>query len=322
MNANNPGAPRFDYLDPQQRAFDMARKAAILREETMLSWDGAPLRVYETGPTAAPVVVLFNPLGISTLFMINLAARLAARFRVITWESRGLPTYTEPQPGDDWSLESHCRDLQSILRQKNCDAESMVTFCSGANVAVYGLSRGMWKTNRLCLISPSLAMGPEPRKTDYQRSVLPLWGKIAQEGVRMAALVRVLLQQSERKFDDQADYELSVINNLPFQKNEHTFRYAQLHAPCVAFDCRSPLASLTVPTLLIHGEDDDTVHADSVIAIARALPDARLQWMNEGGHFAIYKSPKLQDTVVDFVSGHGDAAGRDCAGAAESSLAL
>lgn len=304
MTVKNPGAtPRLDYLAPQQRAFDIARKAAFLREETIVSWDGTPLRVYEAGARDAPAVVLFNPLGISTLFVTNLAERLAARFRVITWESRGLPTYTEPQPSDDWSLESHCRDLQAILQRKECEAEAMVTFCSGANVAVYGLSRGMWTTKRLCLISPSLAMGPEPRKTDYQRSILPLWVRIAHEGVRMATLVRVLLQQSERQFEDPVDAELSVINNLPFQSNEHTFRYAQLHAPCVEFDCRAPLASLPVPTLLIHGEDDDTVHADTAIAIAQTLPNAQLRWMNEGGHFAIYKNPKLQQAVVDFVSG-------------------
>jgi pimeloyl-ACP methyl ester carboxylesterase len=296
-------AQRFAYLDDQQRAFTIHADAAFLREEIISSSNGAPLTVYEAGAAHSPVVVLINPLGMSCLFMTRLALRLAEHFRVISWESRGLPDYAAVQPDgkEDWSLESHCQDLLAILRHKQCEMEAIVSFCSGANIAVHGLSNGLLKTQRLCMVSPSLEMGEVGGKTDYQRGILPLWSKIAQDGLRMATLVRVLLQQSESKFDSNTDYELSVINNLPFKSNEHTLRYAQLHTPCLQQHSTTLLPRIAVPTLLIHGEDDDMVHADSARAIAAALPQCELLWNNEGGHFAIYKSTTLQTAVARFL---------------------
>jgi pimeloyl-ACP methyl ester carboxylesterase len=146
-------------------------------------------------------------------------------------------------------------------------------------------------------------MGDAGRKTDYQRSILPLWSKISQEGLRMAALVRALLQQPKKTFDNTMDEELSAINNLPFQSNEHTYRYAQLHTPCLQQNSAALLPSVRVPTLIIHGEDDDMVHADSARAIAAALPQCTFLWHNDGGHFAVYKSGQLQDSVYRFLAG-------------------
>lgn len=300
-----PGVlPRLSYLDDQHRTFAIYKEAAVFKEDIILSANGTPLAVYEAGTLTNPVVVLINPLGMSCLFMTRLANRLAENFRVITWESRGLPDYADAKSdgSDDWSLESHCNDLLAILQKKNCEADAIVTFCSGANIAVHGLSSGMLQSKRLCMISPSLEMGEVGQKTDYQRSILPLWSKIAQEGLRMAGLVRVLLQQSDSKFDNTTDHELSVINNLPFQSDEHTHRYAQLHTPCLQQDSAALLPCVKVPTLLIHGEDDDMVHADSARAIAAVLPHCQLLWNNEGGHFAIYKSVKLQDAVCQFLT--------------------
>lgn len=192
--------PDFTYLSDEHSAFSLCEEAAVFRKRGLLSEDGVKLSVYEAGDEGKPTVVLINPLGISCLLMARMARRLANDYHVITWESRGLPDYAsiEENAQTDWSVARHCQDLAGILKNRGRQANAVVAYCSRANVAIYGLKNKIIDAQKLCLVSPSLEMGNLAKKTDYQRTVLPLWLKIAQDGIRTASLVRVLLGQAEK----------------------------------------------------------------------------------------------------------------------------
>ncbi|NRR32701.1 alpha/beta hydrolase [Oxalobacteraceae bacterium] len=292
--------PRFPYLSPQQQDFHICAEAALLRQHGMRMDDGAEVMVYEAGRPDQPLLVLINPVGISCLFMARIARAFSAHYHVLTWESRGLPDYTGGG-ADSWPLERHARDLAAILDLRQRTPEAIISYCSGANIAVLGLASGILRARRLCMVSPSLQLPGAGRKTTYQRAVLPLWLKIAQDGMRMAALVRTLLVQSEKEYANAEDRELAAINNLPFQSNETTFRYACMHAPCLQLDSAALLARIAIPVLVAHDPVDDMVHADSAEAVAAALPNARLAWLDDGGHFAIYKSATLRAGIQAFL---------------------
>jgi pimeloyl-ACP methyl ester carboxylesterase len=298
-------SPRFPYLDDEERAFGLCAEALFYSERSIVADDGVPLSVYEAGDPARPTVVLINPLGISCLFTVRLAHRLAERFHVLTWETRGLPNYfpSDDRGGGPWDAGRHCRDLAVILGESRCRADVIVSYCSGACIALFGLAHGIVAAGSLCLVSPSLEMPGTGGKTDYQRTVLPLLSRIDREGRRMAALVRVLLQQAGRKHLSGADYELSVINNLPFRRDEWTYRYAQLQAAGLRIDAAALLQRISIPAAIIHDREDELVHADTVEAVAALLRHARLSWVSGGGHFAIYKSREMQDRILEFVSG-------------------
>ncbi|MFC5473502.1 alpha/beta fold hydrolase [Paraherbaspirillum soli] len=295
----------FPYLSEEQKAFSLYRNATIFTEEIVTAEDGTPLTVYRAGDAGKPTAVLINPLGISCLFMSNLARSLAQDYHVLTWESRGLPDYAalDQTHADQWTLERHCRDLIHILKSKDCAADVIVSYCSGANIAIYGLAHGLFDTGKLCMVSPSVEMGKTVQKTVYQKTVLPLWLTIAKGGLRTAAMVRALLKNSEKTYAEPIDHELSVINNLPFQSDELLYRYAQLHAPCLELDCASLLPRLSLPTMVVQGEDDDMIHPDTATAVAAALPHSQLRWINDGGHFAIYKNLALQKQIGEFLAG-------------------
>ncbi len=296
--------PALRYLDAEQKNFSLCKAAEeVFSEESLLSEDGVPLSIYQAGNPDNPTVVLINPMGMPFLFMTKLAALLAADYHVVTWEGRGLSHTADlgSLNSSDAPLEMHCRDLLSILHKKDLRSSAIISFCSGANVAIYGLAHGLLDTERLCLVSPSLEISNAGKKTDYQRSILPLWCRIAKEGVRTAALVRTLLQQSTNNFDSKIDEELAVINNLPFQSNEMIYLYAQLQAHCMADDFAPFLAKIPTPTMVIHTESDDMIHVDTVRAIANALPNSQLEWILDGGHFAIYKSQAMQEKIRDFL---------------------
>jgi pimeloyl-ACP methyl ester carboxylesterase len=62
--------------------------------------------------------------------------------------------------------------------------------------------------------------------------------------------------------------------------------------------------SLTVPTLILCGEEDQITPAHMTRAISAAIPDASFEMIGEAGHFAILERPDaIADIVADWVAG-------------------
>jgi pimeloyl-ACP methyl ester carboxylesterase len=92
-----------------------------------------------------------------------------------------------------------------------------------------------------------------------------------------------------------------TINHLPFQSDESVWRYAQLLAPAVQCNFEPWLQRVLTRTLVLHAENDEIVHPDTVRAVVRALPNAELAWISDGGHYAIHKSRELRARILRFL---------------------
>lgn len=66
-----------------------------------------------------------------------------------------------------------------------------------------------------------------------------------------------------------------------------------LQAPTLLERCE---AVPQVPTVLLHARDDQVCHADGALALHARLPQARLQWLDQGGHDAAH--PAMQAAVA------------------------
>ena len=231
-----PHLPQLPYLEAPERAFALFGERAVFRAETIAADDGVPLTVLEAGDPAKPTILLINALGVSCLFLTRLAALLSRDNHVLTWESRGLPDYDAPSGEGDFSVQRHAADAARVLAHKGRLPAGVVAYCSGSNVAVHALVEGIIDTDRLCIVSPSMELSTVTARTDYQRTMLPIWEKMSQSGPRYAALVRALIQQNRKPHDGTLESELSVVNNLPFRTDVSTHRYAQMQAACLKFD--------------------------------------------------------------------------------------
>jgi pimeloyl-ACP methyl ester carboxylesterase len=295
--------PRLPYLEEPQRAFALYGGRTVFTEESVESSDGTPLTVLEAGDPQRPTVLLVNALGVSCLFLTEIAKRLADDYHVLTWESRGLPNELPMKGEGDLSVGRHCADGAHVLARKGRKADAMVAYCSGANVAVYAIAKQIIGAKRLCIISPSMEVGAVSEKTHYQRTMPPMWEKIVQSGPRYAALVRVLLRQHREFEAGSIDHELSYLNNLPFRTNQSTYRYAQLQAACLHLDWVRLLGQVKSPTLVLHAEHDDLIHVETSKAVAHAVAGAAFREIPGGGHFAIYTCGGLHDEVAAFLNG-------------------
>ena len=230
QNSQAPNGLRLPYLEAPERAFAMVREPGVFSEDTLIAGDGTPLTVLEAGDPEKPTVLLINALGVSCLFLARLAKALARDHHVLTWESRGLPDYSAMAEDGDLSVERHCSDATEVLAYKGREADAVVAYCSGANVAVHAIANRTFAANRLCIVSPSMELATATARTVYQRTMLPIWEKMIRLGPRNAALIRALIVQNQPPHDGSLDSELHCLNNLPFRTDEATYRYAQLKA--------------------------------------------------------------------------------------------
>ncbi|RQQ55932.1 alpha/beta fold hydrolase [Burkholderia stagnalis] len=302
------------YLDARQRAFDALRPLDGLAAHTVTASDGVPLAAFEAGDPDAPTVLVVNALGVSAAFVAPLAARLAERHRVILWESRGLPDGVGEAA--DLSLARHAQDAADVLAalgganghangRANGHVAAIVAYCSGANIAAYALDERLLAAGRLVIVSPSMEVAGVTERTLYQKSVLPLWQRIADGGAAYAGLVRVLLNQARRVDDGSLDYQLATLNGLPFGDDASICRYAAMQAACLREDWAARLARLALPALVLHGARDDVIHAATSRGVADALAGATLETIDDAGHFGVYTSRALQDRVAAFLNDGG-----------------
>jgi len=72
---------------------------------------------------------------------------------------------------------------------------------------------------------------------------------------------------------------------------------AQLQA-CVAHDTCSRLPNLTMPTLVIHGTEDEMLPVQNGQLIASLIPGARLEIMEGVGHLFFWERPERSAELV------------------------
>ena len=107
------------------------------------------------------------------------------------------------------------------------------------------------------------------------------------------------------KFDETLEKELAANS---YDRSFYPIGFTRQVAAILASGDRSEsLASVTAPTLVIHGADDPLVPIAHGRATAGAIPGAKLLVVEGLGHGIAY--PTLWDQIVDAISQHTNIAG-------------
>jgi pimeloyl-ACP methyl ester carboxylesterase len=295
-----PDMADWPYLGEQERHFSVMQEGAALASTRLRTDDGITLHALSCGQPGRPVVLLANAVGVSALFIARLAKALAAHYHVVSWESRGLPDASTTPLSASVTLARQCEDALAVLRHFDCNPSAVVSYCSGSNVAAYALSIGLMTARAWCAVSPSINVATA-NQTDYQRTMLPLWRRLAEGDPRQAALVKALLTRRNPPGEAGLRSELLHLNGLPFASGESTYQYARLQAACMAPEWAPLLNDIAVPTLICHGAQDDIIHRDTSDGVARHVPGAQLIDIPDGGHFAVYESDRLHTEILHFL---------------------
>lgn len=110
-------------------ALDVSVRAS--RPHSLRCDDGSQLDYFVYGNTG-PTIICVNAHGHDLLIFLRLIARLAKRFRVIAWKPRA----TLGPSGPTLGIMDQVRDLERLTAALRIDRCSLLTWCSGAKVAI------------------------------------------------------------------------------------------------------------------------------------------------------------------------------------------
>lgn len=92
-----------------------------MEEKSFRSWDRTRLTYYVIGPDEAPVLVLSNGLGGTVWAWRRVIDYFSDRYRIITWDYRGIFKSDPPEDPSSLTVPAQCRDLLALLDREGVE---------------------------------------------------------------------------------------------------------------------------------------------------------------------------------------------------------
>ncbi|MCA7884937.1 alpha/beta hydrolase [Burkholderia contaminans] len=267
--------------------------------------DGVSL-YYKDWGSGKPVVFIHGwPLN-ADMWDVQMHHLASRGFRCIAYDRRGFGRSSQPWQGYDYATLAD--DLAALLDQLDLREVTLVGFSMGSGeVARYIARHGTARVAKAVLIgavTPLIA-----QRDDYQEGV----AVEVFDGMRTAILAdRATFLENFWPLFTGSNRAGSTVSRAALDATTYMALQAGLNATldCVhAFsetDFRADLNKLDVPTLIVHGDDDQTALIGlTARATANRVPHATLREY-EGGPHALYltHAEQLNEDLLAFVRAH------------------
>jgi pimeloyl-ACP methyl ester carboxylesterase len=281
---------------------DMAPWSALESNARMIPLPGAPDRkmfLYEAGAADAPAVVLIHGLADEADTWRHVMLLLAERYRVVALDLPGFGRSDLPAKG--YGIHYLAALVREVMNQLSIPRATLVGSSLGAIIAHMIAVRWTMRVAGLVLVDGGLALEPQKLQLKTLVGMLPFIGENWYNGLRKdpqktyATLRpyyadidrlpeddRVFLYQrvNERVWNDrQRSAYFGILRRLPLFMLRDVRRYTQ------------KLASLSVDTLVIWGENDRILAPSNGQALLRAQPSAHLSIIPNAGHLPHQEQP-------------------------------
>lgn len=256
-----------------------AVSAVVKSASTITTADGVQLYYKDWGPKDGPVVTFSHGWPLSSDSWESQMQFLAAQgYRVVAHDRRGHGRSSQPWDGND--MDHYADDLAAVIEALNLRKVTLVGFSTGGGEVVRYVGRhGTGRVAGVVLVS---AVPPLMLRTDSNPDGLPL---DVFDGLRKASL-----EDRSQLYLDIASGPFFGFNRpgkKPSQGMIQSFWVQGMQAGAKntydsiaafsATDFREDLRKVDVPTLVIHGDDDQIVPIDtSGKASARLIDGAKL----------------------------------------------
>jgi len=240
---------------------------------TITTADGVQLYYKDWGPKDGPVVTFSHGWPLSSDSWESQMMFLASQgYRVVAHDRRGHGRSSQPWEGND--MDHYADDLAAVIEALDLQDVTLVGFSTGGGeVARYIGRHGTGRVKKAVLVS---AVPPMMLKTADNPGGLPL---DVFDGIRKASLedrAQLYLDLASGPFygfnRPGAKVSQGLIDNWRAQGMQagHKNTYDSI-AAFSATDFREDLKKFDVPTLVIHGDDDQIVPLDSSGKASAAL---------------------------------------------------
>ena len=274
---------------------------------TILTRDGVEIYYKDWGPKDGPVVILSHGWPLSSDSWEAQALHLANNgFRVITHDRRGHGRSSQPWHGND--MDHYADDLADLIEVLDLNAVSLFGFSTGGGeISRYIGRHGTSRVARAGLIA---AVPPLMLKTAANPGGLPFE---VFDGIRAASIA-----DRSQLYKDIASGPFFGFNRPGAKPSQgmidsfwlqgmmagHKNTYDSIKAFSET-DFTEDLKKFDIPTLIVHGDDDQIVPIDAAARASKALvPHATLK-VYAGGPHGITDTHKqqLNDDMLAFLKG-------------------
>lgn len=247
-----------------------------------------------TGPEDAPVVVLIHGLGLTRAVWQWLLPELT-RFRVVTYDMIGHGQ--TPPPEGQPCLKDLAAQLAALLDHLNIDKAALVGFSMGGMVARRFAQDYPTRTTALAILHSA-----HRRSEKAQGAILFRVAEAEEHGP--AATVELALQRWYTEACRAARPDLMDLTRQWVLANDPKV-YPKLYRILAhgVDEIIAPQPPITVPTLVLTGDEDHGNNVEMSAAIATEIPRARLVVLKGLRHMALAEDPPaVNRPVVDFLT--------------------
>ena len=293
------------YVEALLRDMRGTSVARVFTRALVHASDDTPLAVYECGERANAPLVLINAYGMPVEFWTTLGGRLASAFRVLTWETAGVPNPSGRRDPESIAPGAHANDLARLLDARGIDRADIVAWCNGAQVALAFAHSFPDRVHRIAFVGGTFQLDPPLPYTEYARMLVALAHNASQSPRHATTLSEVMRRQeamgrTPANPDRIASAHLRHLCKLPYRTGDTLFRYARGIRHYV--DDRISKISLPPATrvLVMTGGRDTMVNPKDPRWVASQIPNARLVEVPDADHTGMYDNPRVADEVERF----------------------
>ena len=256
--------------------------------------DGTPIAYDDIGPRDAPAILMIHGLGADRRGWVLQQAFFARRFRVLTFDNRGVGR--SGKPNGPYDLEVMARDAVSVLDACGVASAHVMGASMGGVIAQIVGVRHADRVDSLVLACTGC------HHLDWRRELLADWRDVAVQkgmGALTARALRWLVgPRNRRRLFLPAQLFGSALLNVP----PHAFA-AQVDAILsMPDDVRWELSSVTVPALVIVGTQDILTPLGDSEEIVERIPGAELHVIHGAAHAVMAEAPRaFNAAVLDFL---------------------
>ncbi len=268
-------------------------------EEGTRAVEGAEL-YYKTVGVGEPIVVVHGGPGFEHSYLLPGLEPLGQTFRVVLYDQRGLGRSTGDLDPTSISMERYIADLDAMREMAGVERVNILAHSWGSLIAMMYALEHPDRLNALILMSPV-----EPgRRYAVEAQANQQARRSPEDAAAIDSLVRspgfergepetlgwILHHMLRGTLADPADADAL---RLVFTERtaEQRRRVSELlMEPLAELDLWDRLAEVTVPVLIVHG-DQDPSPVSMVTEMSERLPNARLEVLGDVGHFPFVEAP-------------------------------
>lgn len=170
-------------------------------------------------------------------------------------------------PAKVWGIEEYAEFVEAFTQKIGIKPYSIIGHSNGGAIAIYGLAQGILKADRLVLIASAGVRSSSAKKTALRMLAKP--AKLAIKATPKSTQRRI-----RRKLYTAIGSDYLIAEHL-----EETFKRV------VAKDVTADAAKLTLPTILIYGEDDEATPVAYGKTFEKNIKGSKLHVITPSGHF-------------------------------------